>query len=95
METGKNEARDKVDAPKSLLLRSGGETATQTARREGGLPGGDAGCSRQSAKGVILDRAWRLRRQAEQLEELARSIPENFPLPADEALWQLVCDSHR
>lgn len=45
---------------------------------------------RMSARGALIDRARRLHREAAQLEALARSIPENFPHDADEALWTLA-----
>jgi hypothetical protein len=53
-----------------------------------GVMGLEAG--RQSACGVLLERAAQLRREANQLEALARAIPENFPADADQGLWNLA-----
>jgi len=46
---------------------------------------------RMNARGVIMEKVERLRRDANNLEELARSLPDNLHRDADEALWQLVC----
>lgn len=45
---------------------------------------------RQSGRGVLLDRAARLEREAAGLRALASAIPDNFPGDADEALWELA-----
>jgi hypothetical protein len=55
---------------------------------------GDA-CGRQSAKGVIRDRVRQLRSQADELEALARALPEELPPQADAVLWRLVIDARR
>lgn len=54
---------------------------------------GDAAGGRQSAKGVLRDRIHRLRREAEQLEALAKALPEELPQRADQALWDLLISS--
>lgn len=46
--------------------------------------------ARQSARGVLRDRANRMRREADQLEALSRALPEELPRGADEALWELL-----
>lgn len=59
---------------------------------------GELGQGRMPAQGWLLQEANRLRRKAESLEQLAMSLPSNFAQTnpaADEALWQLVCDSMR
>ena len=45
---------------------------------------------RQSGRQALLDAISRKRRQLDQLEALARAIPENFPENADAGLWELV-----
>lgn len=52
-------------------------------------------CARQSAKGVIRDRARHLRAEADRLEALARALPEEMPPQADQALWDLAINSRR
>lgn len=50
-------------------------------------------CHRETAKGVLLNYANRLREKADGLEALAKVIPNNLDgidFMADEALWQLV-----
>jgi hypothetical protein len=56
---------------------------------------GEACCARESAKGVIRERARRLHREADRLEVLAQSLPEVLPPAADEALWDLVTSARR
>jgi hypothetical protein len=55
----------------------------------GGYGGQQAG--RQSARGMIASRIARLRREADGLDRLLKSIPEELPPEADEALWSLAC----
>ena len=50
---------------------------------------------RQSAKGVIRDRARQLRNEADRLEALARALPEELPPQADQALWDLAIAARR
>ena len=65
-----------VEDEKMRPMTSAGQSMT-SAGREGG-------------RRVLLNRAGRLRRKAEMLEALARAIPENFPLDADQGLWELA-----
>jgi hypothetical protein len=60
----------------------------------GGAAVGDC-CARQSAKSVIRDRVRQLRGQADELEALARALPEELPPQADAVLWRLVIDARR
>lgn len=60
-----------------------------TSAREGLAIGGLI-ASRQSGRAALFERVTKLRREADRLEALARAIPENFPLDADEGLWELV-----
>ena len=46
--------------------------------------------SRDSAKNALLEIIRRKRRQLNELDALARAIPDNFPADADAGLWQLV-----
>ena len=69
-----------------------GEVANQQQGRVGGEMVGEA---RRSAKGLMRDRAERLRREADQLEALARALPEELPLGADGALWDLLVNDSR
>lgn len=46
--------------------------------------------ARQSGRGMIRSRIERLRREADGLESLLRSIPEELPFEADEALWSMA-----
>jgi hypothetical protein len=55
----------------------------------------NACAGRMSARNVLIDRANRLRREADGLMALSRAIPENFPHDADEALWELAIGSRR
>jgi hypothetical protein len=65
--------------PPSWKLEEGGaETASQAC------------AGRLSGRAALLARADHLRREAAQIEALARAIPENFPFDADEALWGLA-----
>lgn len=50
---------------------------------------------RLSARSALLDEAAQLNMRAMRLQELARSIPENFPQTADRALYDLVVKSQR
>lgn len=50
---------------------------------------------RQSAKGVIRDRARQLHAEADRLEALARALPEELPPQADQALWDLAIAARR
>lgn len=54
-----------------------------------------ATAARQSAKNYIRERAENLRRQADRLELLARSLPELMDARADQALFDLVAESRR
>lgn len=46
--------------------------------------------ARQSGRSMIRSRIDRLRREADGLERLLLSIPEELPREADEALWELA-----
>lgn len=46
--------------------------------------------ARQSGRSMIRSRIDRLRREADGLERLLLSIPEEMPREADEALWELA-----
>jgi hypothetical protein len=46
--------------------------------------------ARQTARAAILERAQGMRRFASRLEALARSIPDNYPRDADEALYEII-----
>jgi len=66
-------------------------------KQEGAIPGRSGpfgvqsdGCSRQTAKGVISDRIFRLRKEAASLEALIDALPGVLPPEADQALWDLV-----
>lgn len=59
----------------------------------GGM-GTTAAC-RMSARDALTAEASRLRRKVNELEALARQIPDGWPSSADEALWQLVMDQRR
>lgn len=48
---------------------------------------------RQSAKGMLEERIYRLRRQANRLESLLNTLPGVLPKEADEALWDLLLNS--
>lgn len=45
---------------------------------------------RQTAKGAIRVRVNQLRREADRLEALAKALPEELPMPADEVLYDLI-----
>lgn len=52
---------------------------------------GYAECAaRESGKRALMDVVRRLRREADQIEALARAIPDNFPADADAGLWLLT-----
>ena len=46
--------------------------------------------SRKTARDQMIDMVMRMRVQANSLEKLARSIPEQIDPEADEALWRLI-----
>lgn len=50
------------------------------------------GCAagRMSSKGALRQRVHFLRREADRLEALSRALPEELPVAADEALWDLL-----
>ncbi len=75
---------------KANVVQQAASTGTYNAAAaaEAQLQSGGAG--RMSGRGVLLERAERLRREAAGLEALARSIPEHFPADADEGLWNLA-----
>jgi glycine/D-amino acid oxidase-like deaminating enzyme len=52
-----------------------------------------SGACRQGAKSLLRDRVHRLRREADQLEALIKSLPEELPHIADEALWNLAINA--
>lgn len=50
------------------------------------------GVCRMNAKSSLEDKIYRLRARADMLEALLKAIPD-LEGQADEALWQLICDS--
>ena len=61
-----------------------------TPKMAGGILS-SGGPSRMTARTLIQDRIQKLRREADGLESLLRSIPEQMPPEADEALWAAMC----
>jgi len=71
------------------------DEVAQKERDRGSIDTAGASAYRENARSALLSRAGRLQAEAKGLIELARSIPENFPLEADEALWRLAISSSR
>lgn len=50
----------------------------------------DCRSARTNFRGVLIDKINRLRREADDLEELAKALPLELPYKADEAMWRLL-----
>lgn len=68
----------------------GRNTAGMASGAIAGGVGLAAECDRMTGKAALMETVWRIRRQADLLEALARAIPDNFPRDADSGMWELV-----
>ncbi len=66
------------------------ETAPATPGSQGASLSLGACAQRMSARNYLRGEAERLRREANELDELAAQIPDGFPYGADSALWTLI-----
>ena len=57
--------------------------------------GESAGCGRMTARAAIELEIERLDRKAAALRSLLKALPQELPMHADEALWQLVMEIRR
>lgn len=82
----------KVDP--NMYRPSNGPLPGRAIGTSGGGESAGSGCSRMAAREVLRQRAYELRRKAQQLDSLASAIPDNFPADAETALWDLALSLH-